>query len=327
MAAMIAGVGATTTPGFRHEALIYANAREFLEGTVPFILEGVAAGEPVLAVVPEPRVTALRVALGGAAASVLFADMSVVGRNPARIIPVWSDFVEQQGTGGQPVRGIGEPVWPGRRADEIAECLIHEALLNVAFAGPRAVTILCPYDESTLVPSIIEDVHGSHDSLRPAGAYAPSTSKGASLRHARPFDGHLDPCPANAEQMNFDVTTLARLRNLVASIARHAGLTDDRVDDLVLAVSELAANSVSHGGGSGTARAWTDGTTVWCEVTDRGRIDDVLAGRRRPRADQLGGRGLWLTNQVCDLVQIRVGPDGTAVRIHQHVANEPTATA
>ena len=49
-----------------------------------------------------------------------------------------------------------------------------------------------------------------------------------------------------------------------------------------------------------------------CELRDRGRIEDPLAGRRAPGSEQLGGRGLWIANAVCDLVQIRAG----AVRLH-----------
>jgi hypothetical protein len=40
--------------------------------------------------------------------------------------------------------------------------------------------------------------------------------------------------------------------------------------------------------------------------------DALEAGQNHPG----GGRGLWLTNQLCDLVQIRSGDAGTVVRAH-----------
>jgi anti-sigma regulatory factor (Ser/Thr protein kinase) len=92
----------------------------------------------------------------------------------------------------------------------------------------------------------------------------------------------------------------------------------DRTEYLVLAVNELATNSVSHGGGRGTLQMWQEDESLVCEVRDRGRIEEPLAGRTRPGPDQLSGRGLWLVNHVCDLVQIRTTPDGTVVRVQLH---------
>ena len=51
-------------------------------------------------------------------------------------------------------------------------------------------------------------------------------------------------------------------------------------------------------------------------MRDRGRFEDPLAGRRRPSGAQVGGYGLWLANQVCDLVQLRSHEDGSTVRVH-----------
>ena len=91
---------------------------------------------------------------------------------------------------------------------------------------------------------------------------------------------------------------------------------EDESDDLVLAVSEAVTNSVLHGGGSGEIALWHDGSRLLCEIRDRGRITDPLAGRVRPRTDQLGARGLWLIHQLCDLVQLRTVGDGQVVRLH-----------
>jgi anti-sigma regulatory factor (Ser/Thr protein kinase) len=106
------------------------------------------------------------------------------------------------------------------------------------------------------------------------------------------------------------------VRQFVAGRARAAGLAASRCDDLVLAVNEVASNSVRHGGGRGDIRIWPEGDVLMCEVRDRGRLDDPMAGRRRPDLVELGGHGLWIANQVCDLVQMRSFPEGSAVRIH-----------
>ena len=97
-------------PGFRHEAFLYAGRDEFLDGTAAFIRDGLAAGEPTLVVVSAEKIALLRAELGADAEQVQFADMAEVGRNPARIIPAWRDFVGERSDPGRPLRGIGEPI-------------------------------------------------------------------------------------------------------------------------------------------------------------------------------------------------------------------------
>jgi anti-sigma regulatory factor (Ser/Thr protein kinase) len=84
----------------------------------------------------------------------------------------------------------------------------------------------------------------------------------------------------------------------------------------VLAVNELATNSMRHGGGRGVLSVWQENGTLLCEVTDRGHIADPLAGRERPPDARGGGRGLWLVNHLCDLVQVRSLHGGNVIRLH-----------
>ena len=104
---------------------------------------------------------------------------------------------------------------------------------------------------------------------------------------------------------------------MVAAFAAHAGLDPSRSDELVAAAHEIATNSVRHGGGRGEVRLWRDDHSVICDFTDGGRIHDPMVGRERPLPGSAGGRGLWLANQMCDLVQIRNMPTGTVVRLHK----------
>jgi anti-sigma regulatory factor (Ser/Thr protein kinase) len=106
------------------------------------------------------------------------------------------------------------------------------------------------------------------------------------------------------------------------SWSRHAaaaGLDRARTADLVLAVDEVATNSLRHGGGRGTLRIWRDAGALVCEVRDAGRLEDPMAGRERPAAERDRGRGLWMVNQLCDLVQLRSFPEGAAVRVHLYL--------
>ena len=57
-----------------------------------------------------------------------------------------------------------------------------------------------------------------------------------------------------------------------------------------------------------------------CEVRDTGLIAEPLVGRHRPEDGTVGGHGLWLVNQLCDLVQVRSSPTGSVVRVHMRRA-------
>ena len=97
--------------------------------------------------------------------------------------------------------------------------------------------------------------------------------------------------------------------------AEQAGLAQRPATALVAAVNEIATNSLQHGGGHGELRVWTDDGWLLCEVSDQGHLAAPLAGRLPPAPDE--GAGLWLANQLTDLLQIRSTPGGTAVRVAQ----------
>jgi anti-sigma regulatory factor (Ser/Thr protein kinase) len=116
-------------------------------------------------------------------------------------------------------------------------------------------------------------------------------------------------------ELDFDLTMLSEVRGMVRAHADRLGLTPERVSGLELAASEIATNSVLYGGGQGHLRCWADGNTFVCELRDAGRIEQPLVGRTRPTPGQTSGDGLWLAQQLCDLVEIRSGAAGTVVRI------------
>jgi anti-sigma regulatory factor (Ser/Thr protein kinase) len=301
---------------FRHEALLYADRAEFLAGTVPFIRDGVSAGEAVLVVESRERTEMLRSALGDDAARVMFADMSAVGANPARIIPAWREFVEVHGGTGKGIRGIGEPIWKERSADELVECQRHESLLNVAFAGGRPWHLLCPYDKSRLDADVIAEARRSHAYVLEAGASARSDEFRGVEASGAPFAAALAEPAHGVRTATFDREGLLRLRGMVARFATTSGLGATRAVELVTAVNEVATNSVGHGGGTGTLRMWRADAGVVCEVSDAGVYAHPLADRLRPGVTARDPRGLWVANQLCDLVQIRTLSGSTVVRLH-----------
>ncbi|MFA1541076.1 ATP-binding protein [Actinomadura monticuli] len=127
---------------------------------------------------------------------------------------------------------------------------------------------------------------------------------------------HLDRRVPHPRRLPFNAGTLKVARALAVQCASAAGLGEDRVQDAELVVSELTANSVEHGGGSGVLCLWQDATHLVIEVSDGGHITDPLAGRRPVPPDSVGGRGLLLVHKLADLVRVHSGPGGTTIRVY-----------
>jgi anti-sigma regulatory factor (Ser/Thr protein kinase) len=314
MSAMIDPGGA-----FRHEALLYAGWADFIVSTVPFIREGLKAGEPILVVVSAEKTAALRIALDGDADRVLFADMAEIGANPARIIPAWQAFVRDHGQTGTRLRGIGEPIWKGRPDDELTECQRHESLLNVAFASGQPWWLLCPYDTEQLDPAVVDEARKSHEFVSEAGASGLSQEFRGVQACSSPFSQPLAELGDEVEEVTFGKSELSTAREMTLRHAGAARLLDPRASDLVAAVNEVATNALIHGGGKGRLRIWHSRTKLICEVCDAGVFDQPLADRQEPGPEISAPRGLWLANQLVDLVQIRTFPEGTTVRLHMRV--------
>jgi anti-sigma regulatory factor (Ser/Thr protein kinase) len=299
---------------FVHEALYYSSPDEYFATTVPFVRDGLAAGEPVLVAVPEPRLGQLRGQLGGDAKRVRFIDMADEGRNPNRIIPwVLRSFVDSRAP--QRVRIIGEPIFVGRSPDEIGPCVQHEALINVALADANAV-ILCTYDIGQM-PHIVSDAEHTHPVIVEGDG---SRRRGDYLDPAAVVAMHNTPLPEPdviQDALVFDARRLGAVRRIVAQHAAGAGLSPERIADAQVAVTEIGTNALTHGGpGIATLRAWTAPAHVVYEIRGAGQIDDPMAGRVVPAPDVAHGRGLLVANRLCDLIQTHTLATGTVTRMH-----------
>jgi anti-sigma regulatory factor (Ser/Thr protein kinase) len=108
----------------------------------------------------------------------------------------------------------------------------------------------------------------------------------------------------------FDSGTLGALRAGVKLHACEAGLPEDRAEDVVLVVHELAANAVCHGAGAGRLRIWKLAGSLHCQVEDGDQAD--ASGRPLPSRP---GHGLWLVRQVADRMRILSGARGTRATV------------
>lgn len=309
-------------PAFGHRALLYRGEAEFVAETARFIREGVAGDEAVLVAIPAAKISVLESALGrghSAADRISYVDITDTGRNPATIFPIWTDFVDQNAAAGRRCRGVGEVFWPERSPAALAECRNYDALLNLWFRDGPGWELLCPYDAGQLGERALDDAMATHPRVFEDGEQRANAAYDATSAEWSGFGEPLPPPASPARELPFGRGSLREVRDLVADVAREEGAAPDRAADLMLAVNELVANSIRYGGGEGVLCLWREGDTLLCEVSDGGTISDPFAGRRRPTSDQVGGRGLWIANHSCDLVQIRSRPGETSVRVHMEL--------
>jgi len=308
---------------FRHELLEYADGPAgFVRRTLPHIEHAIAAEDPILVAVAAEKVTLLREALGADAARVSFADMSKLGRNPGRIISAWHEFLRDHAGDGGSALGIEEPIWPGRSAAELRECHRHEALLNLAFDRGQPWHLLCPYDVDGLDDQVIEAAQHSHPFVARDEGSNGAAPRPQALMPAGPLEGALEAPRAPVQELTFTGENLGVLRRALSDWSERQRLHAVAKEELVLAVNELATNSVRYGGGQGKLLLWREQDELLCEIHDAGHIQDPLIGRSRPTPQQHTGRGLWLVHELCDLVQIRSSAGGTVIRVHKRCSDD-----
>jgi anti-sigma regulatory factor (Ser/Thr protein kinase) len=300
---------------FRHLASFYRGRGEYLSVLRAFIQASAARGDAVFVAVPEHNAQLVRRELGDDSAQVTLVDMAELGRNPARIIPALLAYANQHR--GRHVCSIDEPIWPGRTAAEMQDAMRQEALINLAFRD-SPVTVVCLYDSTGLPESVIADAARTHPAVIKYGKETVSTTYLGPPDLPPRCNRALPRPPAYAEALGYH-DDLGLVRSFVASKAERAGLTSQRIPDLVLAIGELAANTLCHTDGGGTVQVWRTREEIICQVADNGQITDPLARYRIPSDELLGGNGLWLVNQVCDLVQARTGRAGTTTRLHMRL--------
>jgi hypothetical protein len=301
---------------YRHECLFYDGTAGFLDAVVPFVRDGLTRREPVMVAVAEPRLEALRSALGREdAGRAVFADMAELGHNPARIIPAWRDFADLHSRAGNAVRGVGEPIWASRRPEEIAEAQLHEALLNMAVPPDVPLWLLCPYDTVALDQQVLAEAHRSHPVIVESDVYRGSTEYGGTVHIDEIFAGALPDPGTPPTTITFGPHRHQHIDHILRSAATW-GYPIDLAVRLATAIDEVA---VAGDGDTGRVliRLWAEPTGLICEVVDPGTVDDPMIGRHAAMgANGSRDRAIRLANELCDLVQVRSGSAGTTTRVH-----------
>ena len=303
---------------FSHQALLYASPGEFVGAAGPYVREGVEAGDSVIAVTTRANIRALREELGDLAEVVEFDSAEDwYSRGPWRTLALYRRWLARAPEGAQ-LRVLGEQMWLARSEAERREWLRYEAFANITFRSPRT-KVVCTYNATQLPDSIFEHVYGTHSEV----VYGDHLTESRTFTDPASFAAGLDRAPLepwNGPALEAELEELRALRTLVGAEAARAGLDTEHTEDLTVAVNEVATNALKHAGGRGRVRIWSETEQVICEVVDSGPgFSDPFTGHAPPAARDAPGWGLWTSRQLCDLVQLRSGDDGTVVRLHMSV--------
>ncbi|MGW0806919.1 anti-sigma factor RsbA family regulatory protein [Nonomuraea sp. NPDC002799] len=296
----------------KHVAVLYDSEDAFLGMALPRVRSALDDDRGVLVITCAPKLALLSEALGQDAERVDRHVSTTWYEHPYRTLAAYHDYAR-----GRRTLVIAEPVWEGRSEREVREFIRYESMINAAF---RAVptTMLCLYDVRDVPGFVLDFGPVNHPVLLSADG---ETASGRFVEpHELVLNGDRAPLPApgdDAETIRFTARELKRLRQGVGDYARAAGMDRSLITSLVLSVSEIAANSVEHGAGYGTITMWVSDGELVCEIADPGgALDDPLPGYIPPEPESPRGYGLWISRQLCDLVELRTDDGVLRVRLH-----------
>jgi anti-sigma regulatory factor (Ser/Thr protein kinase) len=296
--------------GLRHHALVYESEDEYLACAVPFVLDGLEAGEGVIVAHTKPGLATMREALGPDAATIAFVDVAAAYTRPARTLAAFHDVFRDKLRTSPRLRAVADvQVGPDPRDWDLWAG--YEAVTNRSFAHLPA-WVLCSYDLNTTPDRIVEHAWQTHPEVVTDGRWTTSAKfeePDELLRRLTPAPGPLAGLRSIPFGRDVDGLREALARELAAQ-----GVTEPKALDLLLAATELGANAIEHGGGIVDVRVGrADGRFV-CEIVDAGSgFDDPAAGYLAPREGV--GKGLWIARQLAWRLEPFRTPAGFTARI------------
>jgi anti-sigma regulatory factor (Ser/Thr protein kinase) len=296
---------------------------ELLAATVPYLERGLRAGDLVaLSAAPE-TVALISAALGTPARHQVRLDaaISLRGVRPPDAMTVFSRYVAEATSRGVRFCGLAEVDF-GPEPEDWREGERWESAFNRLSAGMPAAA-LCLYDRRRLPRAVVESAVATHPQTVRGGEWATNPR----FRDPAEFVPSLPRPREPLEEITpvlvvDDAPQLPELRHQLAAVIAAHVRDPEQQEDMRLAAAEIAANAFRHGRPPVSARVWTDGRRMVCEVTDSGTsFDDPLAGFVPARGPDLsrGGMGLWLARKLWDHVDLVRRPEGFTVRLSTRI--------
>jgi anti-sigma regulatory factor (Ser/Thr protein kinase) len=302
----------------QHDVLVHDSPDELLAVAVPFLRAGLAADESAVIATTAPITQALRDALGDDAGVLVLDRDSVYGRRTPSTITAFRRLTEERTrAGSQGVRVVAEPDF-GPTPRHWLEWQRYEAVINEALRG-LPLWGLCAYDTSRLPDEVVESGRRTHRHVVTTEGRRPSPEHQDPAEYLRSLPVPAEPLQDGEPLLRVDdVTDFVGLRHAVGERLAGLGGEPDLVEDVHLAIDEIASNAVRHGAPPIQLTLWGSADRVVCTISDRGPgLADPFAGYGPAHGTDLsrGGMGLWLARELCDHVDVLDDGAGLTVRL------------
>lgn len=308
-------------PGYSHEALLASSIEDLVGGTAAWLRTGLEVGEDAVVIGDRGQGSALADAVGDFRVMVL--DQADVYGKPVKTLGFMGDFVRDRvAAGSRRVRMVGAVDF-GATAESGEDWQQYEAVCNAVLAELPLWSV-CVYDTHRLSAPHVETAALTHPLLRSPTGMTTASPSYADPREVLAVRRVNTPAPTAAAR--YSITGSHQLAGLRAwlrqQLARHlpsgGGSREQRQDDFVLAVDEVATNALRHGRPPVHLGIRVDPDQLTCTVTDQGAgLTDPLVGWTVPNhpAASTSGRGLWLARHLCDRVTPVHAPEGFSIRL------------
>ncbi|HEU4514338.1 MAG TPA: sensor histidine kinase [Nocardioidaceae bacterium] len=301
----------------QHDVILYDDDFDLVSAAIPFVRDGIEAGEVVMINTLTNPVTPLLRAMFADEEQVVIADHPVYS-TPAAALDGYRRIMEKglaEGAAGY--RAMGYIDFDSSHLPW-QEWLRYEAAVNRVFADFPFRT-LCPYDVSLVPTTITDPVMRAHTGLVTPEGWVANQHYVDPEELVTREELRTPPLPIQSGTPRMVLQPsrdLMELRMELYAATMFTGLPRVKVDDFVKAVGEVVTNAHKHGADPVRLRLWAADATLACTVTDQGEgITDPLAGYARPRNPSDGGLGLWAARQLVDVLDYEHGPDGFTVRV------------
>src|SRR3712207_1152515 len=138
----------------RHDAFVYDSDERYAERALPFVEDGLAAGQAVIVAGTRDRLAIVREALGSANRRLSLLDAGLLYTRPARTVAAYYGALLVELRNAPAARVLGEVPF-GPAPGEWGEWAIYEAVLNRALARLPA-WLLCAYDGAQVPDRVLD---------------------------------------------------------------------------------------------------------------------------------------------------------------------------